>query len=102
LFNLASSHFDQGRYAQAFPYLEELVAIERSEISLMLLGICHQNEGHLPEAVRRISEAILDAPDRADLHVYLASVYQKMGKSDEAERHLQIARLLRLKVPQPG
>ena len=52
----------------AFPYLEELVKLERSEISLMLLAICHQKKGNLPETVRLINEAILAAPDRADLH----------------------------------
>jgi hypothetical protein len=101
LYNLASSHFDQRQYALALPYLNELVQIERNEISLMLLAICHQNAGDLAEAVRLINEAILDAPDRADLHAYLASIYKKMGKSNEAESHLQMARLLRLKVPQP-
>ena len=53
------------------------------------------------QAVRLINEAILASPDRADLHVYLASIYQKMGKSNDAGRHLQQAQLLRLKVPQP-
>lgn len=101
LYNLASSHFDQRRYDKALPYLEELVKIERSEVSLMLLAICRQNEGNLEEAVRLINEAILDAPDRADLHIFLARIYKKMGKSDDAESHLQRARLLRLKVPQP-
>jgi hypothetical protein len=101
LYDLASSHFDQRRYGQAFPYLEELAKIERNEISLMLLGICHQKHGNLPEAVRLINEAILAAPDRADLHSYLASIYQEMGKSNDAESHLQLAKLLNLKVPQP-
>src|SRR5262249_33713048 len=102
LYNLASSLFDQGRYDRAFPYLEELVKMERSEISLMLLGICQQKKGNLPEAVRLIKEAILASPDRADLHAYLASIYREMGKSEDAEYHLQRAKLLRLKVPQPG
>ncbi len=102
LYNLASSHFDQGRYDQAFPYLEELVKCERSEISLMLLAICHQKKGNLEEAVRLIQVAISSAPDRADLHEYLAKIYRKMGKSKEADRHEQRAKLLRLKVPQPG
>ncbi len=101
LYNLASSHFDQGRYAQAFPYLEELVKIERSEISLMLLGICHERQGNLPEAVRLINAAILDAPARADLHTYLARIYQRMGKLDDAASHLELARLLKRNVPQP-
>ncbi len=101
VYNLASSYFDQRRYSQAFPYLEELVKLERSEISLMLLGICHQKQGHLPEAVRLINEAILASPDRADLHSYLASIYQEMGKPNDAERHLHRAKLLRLQVPQP-
>jgi tetratricopeptide (TPR) repeat protein len=102
LYKLATSHFDQGRYDRAFPYLEELAKSERSEISLMLLGICHQKKGNLPEALRLIKEAILAAPDRADLHIYLASIYRARGESKEAERHLQRAKLLRLKVPQPG
>jgi len=101
LYNLASSHFDQRHYSQAFPYLKELAKIERNEISLMLLAICHQQEGNLTETVRLVNLAILDAPDRADLHKYLASIYQKMGKSNDAESHLQMARLLKLRVPQP-
>lgn len=101
LYNLASSHFDQGRYEQALPYLTELVKMERDEISLMLLGICHQKKGNLPEAVRLINEAILAAPDRADLHSFLASIYRQIGKPKDAERHLKRARLLSRKVPQP-
>jgi hypothetical protein len=100
--NLATSHFDQRRYEQAFPYLQELVKSERSEISLMLLGICHLKKGNLSEAVRLVNEAISVAPDRADLHIYLASIYREMGRSKDAERHLRRAKLLRLKVPQPG
>jgi Tetratricopeptide repeat/Cytochrome c554 and c-prime len=102
LYHLASSHFDQGRYEAAFPLLEELVRMERSEISLMLLGICHQKKGNLPEAVRLINQAILVSPDRADLHTYLASIYRKMGKPIDEEYHQHRAKLLQLKVPQPG
>jgi hypothetical protein len=101
LYNLASSHFDERRHRQAMPYLEELVRMERKEITLMLLGICHQKEGNLPETVRLINEAIAASPDRADLHTYLASIYKEMGKPDDAERHLDRAKLLSLKVPQP-
>lgn len=101
LYYLASSHFDQRQYAQAFPYLEELVKVERNEITLMLLGICHQKQGDLPGAVRLINEAILASPDRADLHLYLASIYREMGKPSDAESHSQLATLLKMKVPQP-
>ncbi len=101
LSDLASTYFDQRQIDVAFPYLEELVTIERSEISLMLLGICHQQRGDLAEAARLINQAILDSPDRADLHVYLARVYERVGNSRDAWIHTQRARLLRLKVPQP-
>ncbi len=101
LYNLASSYFDRGQYAQAFPYLKELVSMERREITLMLLAICYEREGNLQEAVRLINAAISDSPGRADLHIYLASVYRKMGKSKDAESQLQLAKLLKLKVPQP-
>ena len=101
LYSLASTHFDQGRYEQAVPYLEELVSKERSEISLMLLAICQEKKGDLAEAVRLIHEAILASPDRADLHIHLATVYQRMGRTDDAEKHLQAAKLLAQRVPQP-
>ena len=101
LYHLASSHFDQRRYAQALPYLEELVKIERNEVTLMLLAICRQKNGNLPEAERLIKEAILAAPDRADLHSYLAGIYEEMGKPKEAQTHLRQAKLLKSKIPQP-
>lgn len=101
LHNLASSYFDQRRYGEAFPYLEELVRIERSESSLLLLGMCHESAGNLPEAARLINAAILDSPARADLHIYLASIYRQMGLLDDAESHLELARLLKRTVPQP-
>lgn len=101
MYNLASSYFDRGQYAQAFPYLKELVTMERREITLMLLAICYEREGNLQEAARLINAAISDSPGRADLHIYLASVDRKMGQSKDAESHLHMAKLLKLKVPQP-
>ena len=102
MYNLATSHFDQGRYDRALPYLQELAKCERNEITLMLLAICQQKKGNLPEAVHLINQAILASPDRADLHTYLATIYRQMGKSKDAEFHMQRAKLLQLKVPQPG
>ena len=101
VYYLASSHFDQRRYQQALPYLKKLVKMERSEISLMLLGICHRETGNRQEALRLIKEAILASPHRADLHNYLASIYRQMGKPMDAQRHLKRAELLSRKVPQP-
>jgi Flp pilus assembly protein TadD len=101
LYYLASSLFDQRQFEQAFPNLERLVHMERSEISLMLLAICHQNKGELPEAVGLMKQAIQDAPDRADLHLYLATVYRKLGNPAEADSHERLAKLLQQKVPQP-
>ncbi len=100
LYNLASTRFDLGQYDQAMPSLQTLVTLEPNEIPLMLLGICYQKQGNLPEAVRLFSQAILAEPTRADLHTYLASVYRQMGKHDEAEKHLKRARLLSENVPQ--
>lgn len=101
LYRLASSNFDQGRFDRAMPYLGQLVQIERSEIPLMLLGICYQKKGNLPEAVRLINAAISANPDRADLHTFLASVYRQMGKQAEADKHQLRAELLARRIPQP-
>lgn len=100
LFHLASSYFDRGQYDRALPYLRELVTIEREAISLMLLGICYEKRGDLREAAHRMNEAILADPARADLHDHLALVYRKMGRPDEAKKHLQRAKLLKRTVPQ--
>jgi hypothetical protein len=102
VYNLATTLFDQGKYDQAFPYLEELVKSGRDEITMMLLAICHQKKGNLRESIRLVQEAIVVAPDRADLHTYLASIYRQMGMLKEAEQHTQRAKLLQQKVPQPG
>ena len=101
LYDLATSHFDLGQYDSAFPFLEELAKCERSEINLMLLAICHQKKGDLKETVRLINEAIAVSPDRADLHSFLAPILRDMGQSNAADEHLERAKLLRLKVPQP-
>ena len=66
------------------------------------MRICQQKKGNLPEAVRLINEAIRASPDRADLHVYLASIYREIGNPEDAAHHLRRAKLLRDKVPQPG
>ena len=50
----------------------------------------------------RIALRVRSFRNRADLHSYLASIYREMGKSKDTEDHLQRAKLLRLKVPQPG
>lgn len=101
LFNLATSYFDQRQFAEALPHLQELVSIQRDSISLMLLAICHQNNGDLLKAEQLILQAIRDSPERADLHTYLATIYQKLQKPEEAHKHLKWARLLEANVPQP-
>lgn len=101
LYKLATSYIDRQQYAKALPHLEELVKIERGEMSLMLLGICHEQQGNLPEAERYVKEAIRAAPARADLHEYLAKLYRKRGKPADAERELKRARLLSRILPQP-
>ena len=99
--NLATSYFDQRNYQKALPYLEELVKVDRDEIALMLLGICYQNQGRSEEALSLFERAVQAAPQSADLRRYLGSVYQRMGRTDDATRQLKLAELLSRKVPQP-
>ncbi len=99
--NLATSYFDHRDYENAAPYLEQLVQLDRNEIALMLLGICYQNLGRNAEAVPMFERAVRAAPQRADLHDYLATVYQQMGQTEDAARERRLATLLARKVPQP-
>ena len=101
LHNLATSYFDQRNHQKALPYLEELVKVDRNEIALMLLGICYQNLGRDEEALPLFERAVQVAPQSADLRGYLGSVYQRMGRTEDAAKQLKLADLLSRRVPQP-
>jgi hypothetical protein len=101
LHHLATSHFDQRNFEKALSYLEELVKVDRDEIALMLLGICYQNLGKNEEALSLFERAVQAAPQSADLRGYLGSVYQRMGRDEDAAQQTKLAELLSRKVPQP-
>lgn len=101
LFYLSSTLFDARRYKEATPHLQAWAKIERFEIPLMLLAICHQRQGRPRKALPLIRQAVLIAPFRADLHETLATAYRELQHPDEAKRHSERAKLLRRLVPQP-
>jgi len=101
LHHLATSHFDQRNYLKALPYLEALVEVDRDEIALMLLGICYQNTGRQDAALPLFERAVQAAPQSADLRRYLGSVYQRMGRVEDAVEQRDVAELLSRTVPQP-
>ena len=102
LFSVASTHFDMGHFQQAKPYLEELVGREFDELSLMLLAICQQKQGSLQEAMRLANLAIRANPSRADLHLFLSSIYRQQGELKKGAEHQQRAILLQQRIPQPA
>lgn len=101
LHNLATSYFDQQNLAKALPHLEALAEVDRDEIALMLLGICYQQQGRAEEALSLFERAVQAAPQSADLRGYLGSVYQRIGRTEDAAKQMKLAELLSRTVPQP-
>ena len=60
-----------------------------------LLADIHMAEGRMEAAIESLEVAARAAPENAEVHLRLASAYQKMGRSEDSERHFQRAIFLR-------
>eukprot|EP00913_Durusdinium_trenchii_P013401 g12582.t1 len=95
LYQLASSHLQAGRLDDAFPSIQELLRIERSEDSFMLAADYYRKRENYPETVRMVKRAIAITPHRPHMHDYLGVIYRRMKKLDLAAQHHARAELLR-------
>ena len=78
LFLKARIEMARQRYAQALPALQQLVDQDSLHLdAFSALGQVYQELGQIPEAISALREAVLIAPDRSDLILKLAALYNK-------------------------
>ena len=63
-------------------------------VALFHLGACLEDMGRTHEAIRVYRQALESDPDCADVYYNLARLYEDLGDSASALRHLQAYRRL--------
>jgi len=79
------------RYADASSYLERAVAIRPDDLAARkLLATVRLQQGEVEEAVRMFEEIVKQAPDAVDVHVQLATGYNRLKRTADAQREREI------------
>jgi tetratricopeptide (TPR) repeat protein len=81
------------------PVLAETLALDAGVREALLQGEQLAREGKLPEAAAAYEKALAIAPTLVPAHVYLISVYGRLGQDDRAEEHFRAAVALKPDEP---
>jgi tetratricopeptide (TPR) repeat protein len=79
------------RFAEAPTYLERATTIRPTDLTARkLLASLRLQTGAVEEAVRMLEEIAKDAPDTVEVHVQLATGYNRLKRTDDARREREI------------
>ncbi len=92
LFNLGTMEGQQGNLEEAAGYFERAVQVREDPGALVSLALAEAFLGRLGEAEKHLLRAVEIEPANRRAHAQLAEIYQRLGRSEEAERHRKLAR----------
>jgi tetratricopeptide (TPR) repeat protein len=79
------------RFPEASTYLERATTIRPTDLTARkLLASLRLQTGHVTEAAGMLEAILKDAPDVIEVHVQLATAYNRLGRKDDAERERAI------------
>jgi len=79
------------RFSDAAMYLERANTIRPTDLTARkLLASLRLQTGKVEEAVSLLQALVKDAPDVVEVHVQLATAYNRLGRKDDAERERAI------------
>ena len=85
-----------GRPDQALPLLRAVLKVRPGFADARyLLGKILLAQGTLPEALEHLEAAARIAPDEANIHYQLGQAYQKLGRTEDAQKQFEIFRQLK-------
>ena len=91
---------DMGRHQEAIEMLQGMLATAGASSAFdpvevrYRLGLAHLAAQQLPEAAAALKQVLEAAPNHAEAHVYLGSIYFRLGQYDSAWRHARRAETL--------
>ena len=91
---LANSLIVSRKFREAIPVLERLVTLHRNSGAWLQLSQCRMSTDDIPQAIVAAQQAVRIAPQRAEIHNFLAQLYQQSGQSQKSSHHRQIAQAL--------
>ena len=84
--------FDQKGYSEAAQHLAKAIILGFDDSrTYNYLGICYSRMSQFSKAVASYQKAVQITPDLAEAHLNLAYAYQRLNRSQDAERESQIA-----------
>ena len=92
---IGDMHFLRGRFAEAFPYFQELVTLYRRHDYWIKLGICQSRLKDSAAATVSFENAVKISPGQVSLRKLLADHYDNVGQPQQAIREREILRRLR-------
>jgi tetratricopeptide (TPR) repeat protein len=79
------------RFPEASTYLERATTIRPTDLTARkLLASLRLQTGRVTEAVDMLEAIVKDAPDIVEVHVQLATAYNRLGRKEDAERERAI------------
>jgi len=90
--DLGMIRFDQKGYSEAAQHLAKAIILGFDDSrTYNYLGICYSRMSQFSKAVASYQKAVQITPDLAEAHLNLAYAYQRLNRSQDAERESQIA-----------
>jgi tetratricopeptide (TPR) repeat protein len=79
------------RFAEASTYLERATTIRPTDLTARkLLASLRLQTGRVTEAAGMLEAIVIDAPELVEVHVQLATAYNRLGRKEDAERERAI------------
>jgi tetratricopeptide (TPR) repeat protein len=82
---------DAQRFEEASAYLERATTVRPADLTARkVLATLRLQTGKVDEAVRILESIVKEAPDAVDVHVQLATAYNRLKRTDDARRERAI------------
>jgi predicted CXXCH cytochrome family protein len=94
LLTLVNCHIRDKRYDDAINALQKVTRLRRYSGDWRLLGMCYLEQGRPNDALIALKEALAIRPWRPDVHLGLATVYERLGDAGHAREHYEKAQWL--------
>ena len=92
---LEMAYFGSNRFSEAIQECEKVLAVSPEDYgSYLYLGLSLARSGELEAAVPKLQKAVALRPDLPKPHLFLATIYTKLGRNADAERERAEAKRL--------